>query len=94
VSGREEEGITNLGPVPEGMTFFEAICAARPDRKYKIDPEIETRRLTLCETLREIRREVSQPEPDLDKIAELAAASFDFGKRMDARMKELKKGKA
>jgi hypothetical protein len=87
----DETGITNLGPVPDGMTFWEATCHMRPQRKYRINPHYQSRRMTICETMREIHREVMQPEPDLAKIADLAAAGFDYGKRMDARMKELKR---
>lgn len=83
-------GITNLGPVPEGMTFYEALSALRDQRKHAINPDHQSRRLTYCEVMREIVRETRAERPDLAKIADLAGAGFDFGKRMDARMKELK----
>ena len=86
-----EEGITNLGPVPDGLTFLEATAAAVPQRKYRIDPRHHSRRLTVCETQREIWRIAGKlPEPQRSQLQLLAGASFDYGKRMDARMKELK----
>lgn len=86
-----EVGITNLGPVPEGMTFLEATEAVLPERKYRINPEHHSGRLTLCETQREIWRiSESCPEPQRTQLKLLAGASYDYGKRMDARMKELK----
>jgi len=85
-----EEGITNLGPVPDGVTFYQAVGMVRDRRKYKINPDHYSRRLTFCEVMREIVRESRAEVPDAAKIADLAAAGFDFGKRMDARMKELK----
>lgn len=85
-----EVGITNLGPVPEGMTFYEALAALRGQRKHAINPAQHSNRLTYCEVMREICREAASDRPDMAKIADLAAAGFDFGKRMDARMKELK----
>ncbi len=85
-----EVGITNLGPVPEGMEFYDAIVAARPLRKHWINPEHHSKRLTVCETLREIWREADGEDPDPERLKELAAAAFDFCKRMDRRMKELK----
>ena len=85
-----EVGITNLGPVPEGVTFYEALSALRDQRKHTINPAHQSRRLTYCEAMREICREAAGEAPDMAKIADLAAAGYDFGKRMDARMKELK----
>lgn len=86
-----EVGVTNLGPVPDGMMFIEAVAAVAAQRKYQINPDHLSRRLTLCETLREIHRIADgMSEPDRSDIQMLAAAAFDFGKRMDARMKELK----
>jgi hypothetical protein len=82
-------GITNLGDVPDGMSFYEAIRHTIPQRKYTaFNPQYQSRRLTFCETAREIYRETLTPSPDLDKIRELCASLYDFGKRMDARMKE------
>lgn len=86
-----EVGITNLGPVPEGMTFLEATKAVAPQRKYQINPHLHSHRLTVCETQREIWRIAEiLPEPERSQLQLLAGASFDYGKRMDARMKELK----
>jgi len=85
-----EIGVTNLGPVPEGMEFYEAIASVRVQRKHRINPAYHSRRLTYCEVMREICREAASERPDMAKIADLAAAGFDFGKRMDARMKQLK----
>lgn len=87
----DETGITNLGRVPEGMTFLDAAEDIRGQRKYHINPDHQSRRLTLCEVLREIWRIADAlPEPQRSRLQLLAGASFDFGKRMDARMKELK----
>lgn len=85
-----ETGITNLGPVPDGMEFYDALATMRDQRKHTINPAHHSRRLTYCEVMREIAREAASERPDMAKIADLAAAGFDFGKRMDARMKELK----
>lgn len=88
-----EEGITNLGPVPAGMTFQDATRAMRPQRKYQINPQHESRRLTVCETMREIHRIAETlPEPQRSALQDLAWAGFDYGKRMNARMVELKCG--
>lgn len=87
----DETGITNLGPVPPGLAFIDAIRAAEPQRKHRINPAHQSRRLTLCETQREIWRIASRlPEPQRSQLQLLAGAGFDFGKRMDARMKQLK----
>lgn len=86
-----EEGITNLGPVPDGLSFLEAIELASEQRKYRINPDHQSRRLTVCETQREIWRIAETlPEPKRSQLQLLAGAAFDFGKRMDRRMKELK----
>jgi len=86
-----EVGVTNLGPVPAGMTFLAAIDAARGQRKFTINPERIGHRLTLCETQREVWRIAEHlPEPERSQLQLLAGAAFDMGKRMDARMKELK----
>jgi len=86
-----EVGVTNLGPVPEGMTFLEAVEAAKVLRKYTIDPERIGHRLTVCEMQREIWRIAGNlPEPERSNLRMLAGAAFDAGKRMDARMKQLK----
>lgn len=89
-----EEGITNLGDVPEGMTFLAALEAVKAQRKYTINPDHRSRRLTICETQREVWRIAETlPEPERSKLKLLAGAAYDFGKRMDARMKELKAGR-
>lgn len=86
-----EEGITNLGPIPVGMTFLQASEAMAGKRKYRINPDHQSRRMTVCETAREIWRIArSLPEPQKSQLQLLAGAAFDYGKRMDARMKELK----
>lgn len=88
-----EIGITNLGAVPAGMSFLEATEAMVEQRKYHINPEHQSGRLTICETMREIWRIAETlPEPERSDLQLLAGAAFDFGKRMDARMKELKHG--
>lgn len=87
----DEAGITNLGPVPEGMTFLDATAAVSPKRKHQINPEHHSKRLTVCETVREIYRIAARlPEPERGQLQLLAGAAFDYGKRMDARMKRLK----
>lgn len=85
-----EVGITNLGPIPEGMTLLEAIRATEDQRRFILNPNHHSGRLTICETLREIWRETQKPEPDQEAIRDLVMAAGDFAKRMDARMKELK----
>ena len=86
-----EVGVTNLGPVPEGMTFIEATVAAVPLRKFKINPGHHSQRLTVCETQREIWRIAKPlPEPQRSQLQMLAGQGFDMGKRMNARMVELK----
>lgn len=88
----EETGITNLGVVPTGMTFSAAVAKMRPLRKYTIRPEEFRNRMTLCDTLRMLWRETEKlpPGPDRDQMQDYIAASYDYAKRMDARMKELK----
>jgi hypothetical protein len=87
----EEIGVTNLGPVPNGMSFLDATVAMRQQRKYTINPNCQSRRLTVCETMREIYRAAENiPEPHKQIIQELAAAGFDYGKRMNQRMVDLK----
>lgn len=86
-----EEGLTNLGPVPPGMTFLAATESMILARKYTINPRHQSRRLTLCETVREMWRIADKlPEPERSQLQMLAGAAFDYGKRMDRRMKELK----
>lgn len=87
----DEIGITNLGPVPDGLTFLEATYVMAPKRKYHITPIHRSKRMTLCETMREVWRIANgMNTPEGEAIKELAAAGYDYGKRMDARMKELK----
>lgn len=87
----DEVGITNLGSVPAGMTFLDAVEASKGQRKYTINPERIGRRLTLCEMQREIWRIADQLPGDVrSQLQLLAGGSFDAGKRMDARMKQLK----
>lgn len=85
-----ETGITNLGPVPPGVGFYDATVLSRHLRKHEINPAHHSRRLTVCETVREIWREADKPNPDPARIKELAAAAFDYGKRMNGRMVELR----
>ena len=87
-----EEGITNLGRVPHGMTFSEAIEATKPQRKYFLNHYEGGHRLTICDTIRHTWR-VLDTMPDSqerEQIREYLLAMGDFAKRMDARMKELK----
>lgn len=86
-----EVGVTNLGPVPVGMTFLDALRSVRSARKYHINPEHQSRRLTICETQREIWRIAEKlPEPQRSQLQLLSGAAFDFGKRMNQRMIDLK----
>lgn len=87
-----EEGITNLGFVPEGKTFAEAIAAIKHKKKYLINAYEGGHRLTICDTLRMIMREINTLEDTHQKrlLIDYIAQAFDFGKRMDARMKYLK----
>jgi|SRR5215217_1604560 len=89
---KAEEGITNLGLVPEGLSFSEAIKSIKPKRKYFINAYEGGHRLTVCDTLRMTLREVYKLEntPETEQIKEYIAQAYDFGKRMDARMKYLK----
>lgn len=93
MAGPEETGITNLGPVPDGLTFFEATAATIGARKFTINPQHRSGRLTLCEAAREIWREADRiGGAEGERLKVLAGAVFDYGKRMDARMKQLKRG--
>lgn len=87
-----EEGITNLGRVPKGMTFFEAIRASAPQRKYVLNHYEGGHRLTICDTIRHSWRvlDTMPDSPEKDVLREYLLAMGDFSKRMDARMKELK----
>ncbi|KWT70763.1 hypothetical protein APY04_0824 [Hyphomicrobium sulfonivorans] len=85
----DETGITNLGPVPEGLTFLEATKALT--LKHRINPDHHSKRLTVCETQREIWRIADGlPEPVRSDLKALAAAGYHYGKCMDLRMKQLK----
>jgi len=78
---------TNLGPVPDGMTFREATRAVLQQRKYLINPNHHTGRLTLCETVREIWRLAADlPEPARSDLQLLSGAAFDYAKRMNAKL--------
>ncbi len=86
-----ERMVTNLGDVPAGMTFAEATFAMRPQRKYQINPQHRSGRLTICETMREIHRQAEAlPEPQRRLFQDLAWAGFSYGKAMNARMVELR----
>lgn len=88
----EEKGVTHLGMVPEGMSFFEAIEAARPQRKYTMETAQDDHRLTLCNTLRQAWAE-ADTLPDSEqktRVKEYMLAATDFAKRMDSRMRQLK----
>lgn len=86
-----EEGITNLGHVPDGMTFLEATKAVAGNRKYTINPDHHSKRLTVCETMREVWRIAERiPEPERSQLQLLAGAGYDYGKRMNQRMVDLK----
>lgn len=87
-----EEGITNLGLVPIGTSFSESIKSIKNKRKYFINAYEGGHRLTICDTLRMTLREVHKLEPSKEKeqIQEYIEQAYDFGKRMDARMKYLK----
>lgn len=89
----EEEGITNLGFVPSGFTFSQAIRQIKDKRKFFINAYEGGHRLTICDTLRMTIREADKLPDSLEKfqIKEYIEQAYDFGKRMDARMKYLKK---
>ncbi|HEY4136486.1 MAG TPA: hypothetical protein VGO34_14875 [Alphaproteobacteria bacterium] len=87
-----EEGITNLGDIPRGMTFEQAIKATRHLRQYSIDRHDGGNRLTICDTLRQIWLTLDgmPNSTEKDLIVEYVQAAADMAKRMDARIKELK----
>lgn len=87
-----EEGITNLGLVPQGMSFAQATESVKNKRKYFINPYEGGHRLTICDTLRMTLREVNKlpVSTETEQIKEYLAQAYDYGKRMDARMKYLK----
>lgn len=88
----DETGITNLGPVPAGLTFLEATRAVAHRRKFKVDYYGKGERLTICDTIRHMRRIIDTlpAGPERDALTEYTDAAVDYAKRMDARMKELK----
>lgn len=88
----DEYLITNLGPVPPGVSYADAVEAVKDQRKYKIDPYRGGHRLTLCDTLRMSWRLLDElPESEQTKqLYEYLAQSFHYAKSMDARMKYLK----
>lgn len=87
-----EEGITNLGEVPKGVSFSQAIRSIKNKRKYIINPYEGGHRLTICDTLRMSVRELDKTEntEEKEQIREYLSQAYDFAKRMDARMKYLK----
>jgi hypothetical protein len=87
-----EEGITNLGMIPDGMSFPDAIRSIKSKRKFFINEYEGGHRLTICDTLRMTLREVNNLPDTLEKkqIREYLEQAYDFGKRMDSRMKYLK----
>lgn len=87
-----EEGITNLGLVPDRMSFSQAIKSIRNQRKFFINPYEGGHRLTVCDTLRMTLRELDKIKDSSEKeqIKEYIEQAYDFCKRMDARMKYLK----
>lgn len=91
-SNFNEIEVTNLGPIPEGLSFMEASKSVLNKRKYYIDPDNNSGRLTICETQREIFRLADKiNDAELTKnFRILASLGYNYGKCMDARMKELK----
>lgn len=87
-----EENITNLGLVPEGLTFAQATEIAKKKRKFFINEHEGGHRLTICDTLRMTLREINNlpDSKEREQIKEYLSAAYDYGKRMDARMKYLK----
>lgn len=85
----DEAFVTNMGPVPAGMSFLEATKAI--PLKVAINPGHHSGRLTLCETMREVWRIADRiGGKDGADLKTLAAAGFHYGKAMDGRLKELK----
>lgn len=89
---RREDGITNLGRVPAGMTFEAATRAVADKRKYTINPYGGSHRLTICDTIRNMWRVVDGlPDGKEKELLRLyLGASFDYAKRMNNRMQQLK----
>src|SRR6218665_2644628 len=87
-----EEGITNLGLIPKGVRFYDAVVAMRQKRKFVMNAYEGGHRLTICDTLRMTSREIDKfkDSPEKRVIKEYLNQAYDFGKRMDARMKYLK----
>lgn len=88
----DETGLTNLGRVPKGMSFLDATISLRGQRKFTVDYYAKGDRMTLCDTLRHMRRIVDAMPAGEDRSAlcEYIDAAIDYGKRMDSRMKQLK----
>lgn len=83
--------MTNLGDVPPGMSFLDATKATAGQRRFTINPGHHSRRLTICETMREVWRMGDRiGGEDGAALKEYAAAGFAYGKAMDARMRELR----
>ena len=81
--------VTNLGPVPAGMSFLEATKALT--LKHPINPDHHSKRLTICETMREVWRIADRiGGQDGEDLKALAAAGFHYGKAMNYRMVELR----
>lgn len=89
---KDEYLITNLGLVPEGLSYAEAVEAVKHLRRYHINPYSGGHRLTLCDTLRMSWRLLDELEetPQQKQLYEYLAQSFHYAKAMDARMKYLK----
>lgn len=88
----EELNITNLGNVPQGMSYAQAVESVKHLRKYFIDPYSGGHRLTICDTLRMSWRILDTMErtPEVEQLYEYLAQCFHYSKSMDARMKYLK----
>lgn len=65
---------------------------SRSARKYEINPHFDSGNDTLCMNLRRIWLEADAMGSE--RIKELAADAFDGAKRMDARLKDYKAGRA
>lgn len=87
-----EVGVTNLGLVPKGMSFFEAVLKTKDKRKYVLNPYEGGHRLTICDVLRAMWKTLdTMPEsPQREQLYEFLGFCGDAAKRMDVRMKELK----
>lgn len=74
------------------MSFLDATIALRGERKFAVDYYRKGDRMTICDTIRHMRRIIDGlPEsPEREALREYTDAAVDYAKRMDARMKELK----